>query len=262
MDLKNKIVWITGASSGIGEALVYEFIKQGAIVIASSRNIIELERVREKCPKYRCFLQVLDMNQSDNFPDIVQEMIHQHGRIDILVNNAGISQRSKVADTSLEIDRKIMETNFFGTVALTKAVLPYMLIQGGGIITVTSSIAGKFGFPLRSAYSASKHALHGFFESLRLEYHRQGIQINIIIPGRVNTNISVNALEKDGSKHGILDPGQANGISPEKAAKQIIRGIKRNKREINVGAIELLMLFFKRYIPSVHFWISSTISDK
>lgn len=264
---QNKTVWITGASSGIGETLVYAFINAGAKVIASARNEAELNRVKSQCSlQENCHISPLDLAANENFDNIAQSIFNKFGRIDYLINNGGISQRSTVLETPLEIDRRIMEINFFGTIALTKTVLPYMLKQGGGHIAATSSIAGKFGFFQRSAYSASKHALHGFFESLRLEMLRsenrkQNIRVSMIVPGRVRTNISLNAIDGKGNAHGKMDEGQNKGISPEKAARQILCGLAKNRREINVGGVELLMLYFKRFLPRLHYLISKNISE-
>jgi short-subunit dehydrogenase len=154
-----------------------------------------------------------------------------------------------------------MEINYFGTIALTKAVLPFMIKQRSGHILATSSITGRFGFPLRSAYSASKQAIHGFFETLHLENRKNNIRGSVIIPGRVRTMISFHALNSEGREHGKLDAGQAGGITPEKAAKQIIRGIRRNKREILVGSSELIMLFIRRYLPFLFFRIADRINS-
>jgi short-subunit dehydrogenase len=174
------------------------------------------------------------------------------------LNIGGISQRSRIEETPVWLDRKIFEINYFGTIALTKAVLPHMIIQKSGHILATSSISGRFGFPLRSAYSASKQALHGFIETLYLENKVNNIRASVIIPGRVRTSISFNALESDGKPHGKLDAGQAKGVSPGNAARTIIKGIKRNKREILVGKSELLMLYIRRFLP----WLFFRIADK
>ena len=199
---KNKVVWITGATSGIGEALAKEFALQGAKIIISSRRIEELERVKNllKLPEGDLLILPLDLEDLSNINILSQLVINKFGRIDILVNNGGISQRSLTKDTSIETDRKLMEVNFFGTVALTKSVLPYFLKQKGGHIVVVSSIVGKFGFHLRSAYAASKHALHGFFESLRMEIYNENVKVLIVCPGKIRTNISINAYTGDGSK--------------------------------------------------------------
>lgn len=262
MNYTGKTVWITGASSGIGEAIALAFAKEKANLVISSPDVEELERVKKDCLKStkNCLTLPLDLTKQDNFPNLVEKVKAQFNNIDVLINNAGISQRSLIAETPLSIDRKVFEINFFGTIALTKAVLPVMLKQNSGQIATTSSITGKFGFPLRSAYSASKHALMGYFETLYLENSKDGIKVNMIIPGRVKTAISQNAITASGSTHGKLDDGQAGGITTELAAKQIIRGLKKNKLEILVGAKELNMVHFKRFIPALFRRIAMNIS--
>lgn len=262
MNFKDKIVWLTGGSSGIGEALTYEFLNRGATVIASSEDQEGLERVQNNCDqnsRSRCHLVMFDLTKMDNIESIVKEQVEKFGRIDILINISGISQRSLVKETPIDIFRKIMEINYFGTIAFTKAVLPYMIRQGGGHILATSSIAGKFGFPLRSAYSSAKHALHGFYETLRLEELESNIRVTILVPGRVQTKISVHSLTKDGTAHGKMDAGQASGITAEKAARQIIRAIRKNKKEALIGGKELLMVYFKKYLPFIFYKIASKI---
>jgi short-subunit dehydrogenase len=251
----NRVVWITGASSGIGEALVYAFAGGGSRVIASSNSPAELARVAEKCTTMAGSVTVVpfDLADTSGIEKTVASVIEKEGKIDILMNIGGVSQRALIGDTPLWLDRRIMEINYFGTVALTKAVLPFMISNGGGQIAATSSITGRFGFPLRSAYSASKHALHGFFETLLLEHARDNIRVSVIIPGRVRTSISVHALTASGAEHGKMDEGQAGGITPEKAAEQIIGGLKRHRREILVGSRELLMLGIRKYIPALFF---------
>jgi short-subunit dehydrogenase len=257
---KGKVAWITGASSGIGESLVYEFIKHGAIVLASSNDLKGLERVKAACGESSNMVHCVpfDLAETTGIEKIVDEQIKMTGGIDFLLNIGGISQRARVDETPLWLDRKIFEINYFGTIALTKAVLPYMIVKKSGHILATSSISGRFGFPLRSAYSASKQALHGFFETLHLENKRFNIRASVIIPGRVRTSISFHALTSDGKEHGQLDDGLAKGILPEKAAKIIIRGILRNKREILVGKSELILLHMRRYFP----WLFFRIADK
>ncbi|MFZ2340095.1 MAG: SDR family NAD(P)-dependent oxidoreductase [Bacteroidales bacterium] len=256
---RNKVVWITGASSGIGEALVYEFAGLGARVIASSNDSEGLERVKHNCARpdaVRCV--PFDLSDTSEIIKIVEDQIDSFGQIDFLLNIGGISQRSRIEETPVWLDRKIFEINYFGTVALTKAVLPYMINRKSGHILATSSITGRFGFPLRSAYSASKQALHGFFETLFLENKANRIRASVIIPGRVRTGISLHALNKEGEEYGKMDAGQANGILPEQAARTIIRGITRNKREILVGRSELIMLYIRRICP----WLFFRIADK
>jgi short-subunit dehydrogenase len=200
----------------------------------------------------RVRVEVLDMSDSDAIFSTAQRVLSEGVAVDGLYHFAGISQRSLVTETPLENDRKIMEINFFGVVALTKAVLPDMISNGGGQLMATSSLVGKFGFPYRSAYSASKHALHGFFESIQAENYKNNIRVSLLIGGRIQTNISKFALNKEGHEHGKMDPGQAGGISPEKAARQIIKGLSRNRREIPVGGKELLILPIKRFFPVLH----------
>jgi short-subunit dehydrogenase len=255
-----KTIWITGASSGIGEALVYEFVRRGASVIISSNDSQGLERVKEACNDKRSKVTCapFDLLEMEGIESLAEEQIKKAGRIDYLINIGGISQRARIDETPLWLDRKIFEINYFGTIALTKAVLPYMIRQKSGYIAATSSISGRFGFPLRSAYSASKQALHGFFETLHLENKKNNISASVIIPGRVRTRISFHALDPEGKEHGRMDDGLAKGITPEKAAKIIIRGIERNKREILVGSSELTILYIRRLCP----WLFFRIADK
>lgn len=255
MKYNNKIFWVTGASSGIGKALVYELLDRGARVIASSNKADELKEVKDRClgKMHGLSTVVFDLAETGNIDRLVAEQFEEHRRIDVLINLGGVSQRAKITETPLWLDRKIMEINYFGTIALSKAVLPYMIKQGSGHIMATSSIAGRFGFPLRSAYSASKQALHGFFETLHIENRVNNVKASVIIPGRVRTNISVNALTASGKKYGKMDTGQTRGISPEKAARMILRGLDRNKREVLVGGKELIMLFIRKFFPSIFF---------
>ncbi|MFL5765827.1 MAG: SDR family oxidoreductase [Bacteroidia bacterium] len=249
----DKVVWITGASSGIGEALAGAFASEGAKLVLSARRKEELERVKTalRLNDNNCLILPFDLNDSSGVAAMTQQVIAKFGRIDILVNNGGVSQRSLTKDTPLEIDRKIMETNFFGTVALTKAVLPEMLKRKSGNIIVISSVAGKFGFYLRSAYSASKHALHGFFESLRMEVYNDNIKVLIVCPGKIRTNISFNAVREDGSRHNVMDKSQDAGLSAEECAKQILDALKKNKKEILIGGKETRAVWVKRMFPSL-----------
>jgi dehydrogenase/reductase SDR family protein 7B len=259
-----KTAWITGASSGIGEALVYEFVRRGAKVIISSNDVPGLERVKAACNERssNVICAPFDLSDTSGIDKIVELHLKTIGKIDFLINIGGISQRSTIVETPLWLDRKIFEINYFGTIAFTKAVLPYMIRQKSGYIVATSSISGRFGFPLRSAYSASKQALHGFFETLYLENKKNNIRASVLIPGRVRTNISLHALDAEGKEQGTMDEGLAKGISPEKAAKIIIRGIRRNKREILVGSTELTMLYIRRICPWLFFRIGDKIKPK
>jgi short-subunit dehydrogenase len=250
---KDKVIWITGASSGIGEALALALAKRGARLVLSARRKEELERVGKQTglPELDLMILPFDLANTSNASALVAQVMNKFGRIDILVNNGGMSQRSLIMETTEQIDRLLMEVNYFAYVNLTKAVLPYMKRQKSGHIVVISSIAGKFGFYLRSSYSAAKHALHGFFEALRLETETLGIRTLIVCPGKIKTNISFNALAKDGEKHNKMDESHEQAMSAEDCAKEIIRGILKNKEEIFVGGKELLIIKIRRFFPAL-----------
>ncbi|MFC2097042.1 SDR family oxidoreductase [Bacteroidota bacterium] len=252
MNFNNKIIWITGASSGIGEALAYEFAKVGAKLILSSRRKEELEKVKLNCAlsEENIMILPLDLEKHDDYSIEVSEVIGKFGRIDILINNGGISSRAMVVDSSLEIDKRMMNINYFGTISLTKTVLPIMIKQQSGHLVVISSGMGKFGLPLRSAYAASKHALHGFFDTLRLEIWKDNISITIICPGFVKTNVSYNAITPSGKKLKKMNPEQENGMLPDVLAKKILKAIKKVKMEVYFGKQESLAIYIKRYWPS------------
>ncbi len=258
---KNKLCWITGASSGIGEALALELAKQGANLILSSNQPHELERVHKMCAKYTnyCKLVAFDLSKPYEVQKTAQEILSDYGTPFLLVHNGGISQRSLIAETSMDLHRKIMEIDFFSYVLITKTVLPKMMEAKEGYIAATSSISGKFGFPLRSAYASAKHAIQGFFETLRIEMLPHNISVTIAYPGRVNTNISVNALKSDGTAHGTMDPGQAGGITAEKCAKIYLSAIKKREPEVLIGGKELLMVHIKRFFPRLFFRMVSRI---
>lgn len=254
MTFENKTIWITGASSGIGEACAYLFAKEKANLILTATREEKLSEIQTVCLEYgaKCEILPYDLSGLEGIPGLVEKALGLFGEIDIMFNNAGISQRAKAGETLFEVDQKIMDINYFAPVKITKLLLPHMIKNGGGILVTTTSISGRFGFPLRSAYSASKHALYGFFESLQAEYYKENIRSVIVCPGRVSTNISFYALEKDGRQHGKMDAGQAGGISSEKAARKIIKAIRKRKPEVLIGGKELLMVYFKRFIPSLN----------
>ncbi len=253
MKIEKKNIWITGASSGLGRALAIELSKFNTKLILSSRNVIELEKVKEICEKNssKCFVQVIDLQDASSIKEAVGKVLKEFPKIDILVNNGGISQRAFAHETSLEVDRKIMEINYFGAVELTKAVLPSMIKNRVGHIVAVSSISGKFGFPLRSAYAASKFAMQGFFETLFFELKQFNINVTMVFPGRILTNVSQNALTKDGEKYGKLDEGQAAGMSAEDFAKKMIKAIRKNKKEVLIGKAEIIMVHLHRFFPFI-----------
>ncbi|MFD2033554.1 SDR family oxidoreductase [Belliella marina] len=250
--MSTSVVWITGASSGIGEALVYEFAKSGYQAIISSRKKESLERVKSKTvDPNNIFVLPLDLSDSGNFDEIAAQAIAAFGHVDILINNGGISQRSLAVDTKLEVDRKIMEVNYFGSIALSKAILPHFIARKNGHFGVISSLVGKFGSPYRSSYAGAKHALHGFFDSLRAENFRENIKVTMICPGFIKTNVSINALTGDGSPLNEMDDAQNKGMSPEACAKAIRKGMESHKLEILVGGKETMAVYLKRWFPGV-----------
>jgi short-subunit dehydrogenase len=248
--MNNKVVWITGASSGIGEALVYEYNKAGARLIISSRNRDELFRVKTNCKNpVNIHVLSLDLENTASLSGKVEEAIRIYGHIDILINSGGISQRGLALETDLETEQRLMNVNFWGTTILSKAVLPNMIANGGGNIVCISSLVGKFGTRMRSAYSASKHALHGYFDSLRSEVYDKKINITIICPGFIKTNVTLNALTANGTPQGTMDTAQENGMLAEDCAKKIVQAVKSNKEEVYIGGKEVKGVLFKRLFP-------------
>ncbi len=253
--LSSKIIWITGASSGIGEALAYELAKKGSHLILSARRKEELERVKGNCiaasqPNIR--ILPLDLAKANTLQLSTEAAIQLFGHIDILVNNGGISQRSLAKETKLEVDREVMEIDYFGTIALTKYLLPHFLKRKSGHYVITSSVMGKFGTPYRSGYAAAKHALHGFFDSLRAEVWKENIFVTLICPGWIRTNVTLNALTGDGSKLNQMDKTTDQGLSPEQCAKKIIRAIEKRKAEVYIGgAKEVAAVYLKRFFPGL-----------
>lgn len=246
---KDKTVWITGASSGIGEAVARSLAHTGARLILSSRR----ERVLQDLllhldhPDNHIILP-LDVSDSEALNQTVNSHQAILDTVDVLINNAGISQRSLTWEASPESERKLMETNYFGAVAVARAVLPAMMKRKNGRIIVLSSPAGRFGFPLRSSYSASKHALHGYFESLRAELKETEIKISFVLPGRVKTQIGQNALTSDGSAAQAVDERLARGISPEECAHAIIKAAEKGSAEVYLGR-EQVLIYLHRYAP-------------
>lgn len=262
--IKNKVVWITGASSGIGRSLAEIALKEGAYLVLSARNLEALQEIVSalKVAEIQYLILPFDLSKPFDAEDLTKKVVERFGRIDYLFNNGGISQRSLAHQTPLEVDRKVFEVNFFGNISLTKAVLNQMIQQNSGHIVVTSSVVGKFGFPLRTAYSASKHALHGYYETLRAENYHHNIKVTLLIPGRINTDISLNAITHDGSNHGQVDPGQATGMSSQKAAMIIWQKVLKNKKEIIVGKIDVVMVHIRRFFPSLFYYLARKIDPK
>ncbi len=251
-DVSNKVIWITGASSGIGEALAIEFSKKKTRLILSARRSDELERVRALCSSAADVkILPLDLTKSDMLEEAVRQAIACYGHVDILVNNGGISQRSFTDETDVDVYRRIMEVNFFGGVALTRFILPHFKARKAGQFVVISSVTGKYGTPFRSGYAASKHALHGFYDAVRAEYYDQGIRVTMICPGVVRTAISYSALTGDGKRNNKMDELQSRGMDPQQCAARIVRATEREREEVYIGGKEIVLIYIKRFIPSL-----------
>lgn len=262
MDLTNKVVWVTGASSGIGEAICYELAKYSCKIVLSSRREEELLRVKKAMNLADDNVMVLpiDLEKSNHASDWAKKIVEKFGRIDVLINNGGISQKSFADETTEEVERKVMEINYFGNVSIAKALVPYMKKQQSGKIVVTTSILGKFGLPFHSTYAASKHALYGFYDSYRLELKKDNIGVLLVAPGFINTNVALNSITGDGSLLNEDSPAQINGMKTPVFAKKLIRAIKKDCKHIYIGKKELLSIPFKTMLPNLFYSIMLKLS--
>lgn len=254
-DLKNKIVWVTGASSGIGASLVTQLNNLGTTVIASARRKEKLVELKKKSTNPKNIIIIpLDITNTNTIKKAIVK-IQQLDKLDLVIHNAGISQKGLVIENEMKIDRTIMETNYFGTISLTKAVMPIYLKQGFGSFAVVSSFAGVMGLPGRSAYAASKHALHGFFQSLSAEDMNCKLHVSFIIPGFINTKITAKGLCGDGNPHGKIEMSHQMGMTADQCANKIIKGLIKQKSKILIGKIELYLLYINRISPRLSNYI-------
>jgi len=245
-----KVVWITGASSGIGRSLAVAFDRAGARLILSSRNREALEEVKRSCRRdAEIHVLPFDLADLEQLPAHAANALQCFGHVDYMVHNAAIALRDRAIHTDLDVDRRIMTTNYFAPIALTKALLPSMVQRRSGCFVVVSSLSGRYGGPLVSAYAASKHALHGFFESLRAEVHAEGIRITMIIPGFIRTSIAERALTGDGGMYGKTLQVHERGMDPDRCAKRMLNAIARGKEEALVGGVEVYSVYLKRFFP-------------
>lgn len=252
MNWEGKCVWVTGASSGIGRAAATQWAQLGADVILSSRRQSALEEVVaewSEVARNRSLVLPLDLSQTDQIPDIASQALAWKGKIDVVVHCGGISQRSLAIDTGLDVDRRVMEIDYFGTVALTKALLPEFVQKKSGHFVVVTSLMGLFSSPLRSGYCGAKHALHGFFESLRAEHHQDNLDVTMVCPGFIQTSISLNAMVGDGSQQGTMDAKTGGGITAEVCAQRMIRAVERKKAQVLIGRSEILAAYIARFFP-------------
>lgn len=264
---QDQVIWLTGASSGIGEALAHEFARQGARLILSARRGAELERVKKICVANGArrenaaasvpYVLPLDVADLETIPHKAQEARAVFGRIDMLVNNAGISQRGRVAETEMLVLQRVFQVNFFGAVAMTKAVLPDMLERRAGHIVVVSSLMGKLAAPKYAAYAASKHALQGYFDCLRAEVARAGIKVTVILPGFVQSEISKNSLDAQGNPRGKAYSVR-NAMRAEVAARKMARAIAQGKAEYVFGGKERFALPARQLAP----WLYTRVINR
>jgi dehydrogenase/reductase SDR family protein 7B len=258
-NLSGKVVVITGASSGLGEACAHAFYCAGCRVILCARRIGELQRVKAeleglqlKIPAPEVRIVPFDLADLPGIAAAMEQVRACHGRVDIVINNGGISYRGAVADTSIDVDSAVMNVNYFGTIAVTKALLPHMLEQHSGHLVAISSIQGKLALPFRSAYGASKHAVQSFFDSLRAEIAHQGIHVTVISPGYIRTNLSLNALSADGTTYGKMDETISTGMSTEYVARQILRAVAIEQSELLIGPFtHRLATYLRNFLPDV-----------
>lgn len=244
-----KRVWITGASSGIGEALAVAFAADGAKVLLSARREDRLRELSVRLPGSEVL--PLDLNDLSSLPAKTEAALALLGGIDIMVHNGGLSHRTRAIDTGLEETERILRTNFLSTTVITRALLPAMRAQGGGRFVVVSSLMGKFGGPGRSSYAASKHALHGYYDALRAEEWFNGIRVTLVTPGYIKTEFSVHALTAGGKEHGKMDAGQENGMPAAECARRILCGVLKDREEIAPGGWETMGVLVKRFWPGL-----------
>lgn len=248
---RRRTVWIVGASTGIGAALARAFAAGGARCVLSSRRPGALESVaRSLATGSEAVVVPIDLADPSAIETAAKQVLDL-GPVDVLVLNGGISQRAGALETDLEVVRRIMEVNFFGHVATTRAVVPSMVARRSGQIVVVSSVMGRIGTPLRSTYAASKHALHGWFESLRAELADRGVSITILCPGYVRTDISIHALRADGSSHAVMDGQQERGMDPDVFARKALRAIDRRRAEVAIGGVEIVGITLFRFVPAL-----------
>ena len=259
---KDTVVWITGASSGIGEALSYAFAQKGAKVILSARRKEELERVSMGCVAGNVHILPLDLEQSQLAEEWVKDAIHAFGKVDVLINNGGIGHLGTSLEMKEEVERRVMEINYFGQVNLTRALLPHLLERRSGTVVAISSILGWFGSPRLAAYAASKHALKGYFESLREEVRNKGLNVMVVFPGFINTQVTIRSLGPNGETINKNSPAQENGMPPEVFAQKLIRRIEKDKWFATIGGWEVNSIPFYKWLPRTFYKTMSWLSDR
>lgn len=263
LSLAGKTVWITGASSGLGEALAHRFAQQGARLLLSARRVERLERVRDAVSSTDVLsahggttrpeveLLPLDLADFPSLADKTAQALSRMGRIDVMVHNAGVGQRGLVTESTFAVDRHLLDVNFLGPVAITKALLPSMIDARSGHFVVISSVLGLMSMKRRAGYCASKHALHGYFNALRAEVDELGVRVLLVCPGHIDSEFSQQALDGEGRRHGVNDAGSRVGLSPDQCAEQTVRGLSRGLAEIYPAKWETAGIYLNRLAPSL-----------
>lgn len=257
MRFKGKVIWITGASSGIGKQLALQLAQEQALLILTARNESALNIIKQECSPNtdKCTVLPTDLSHF-NAIELVAEALAIHGHIDIVIHSAGISQRSLAINTGEEVYRELMEVNYFAPVNITLELLRHFSERKNGHIVALGSMAGLMGFPMRTGYAAAKHALKGFFETLQCEHNIEGLNITIVSLGRVNTPISENAITADGTPHGIKDKGQQNGIPVDVCANKILNAIEKKKKHIIIAQEEKVLSWLWWYARRYYYKIA------
>lgn len=250
MELRDAVVWVTGASDGIGRALVAPLIEHGARVVVTARRPAPLQALVEEFGAENVAAVPADLMDTDGLAALHDRACLAFGPIDVLVNNAGRSQRATALDTSMEEVRGLMELNFMVPVELTKFAAPGMVKRRRGHIVIVSSVAGYVSTPQRSTYNASKFAVRGWFDALRAELHGTGVGVSVVVPGYIRTGISRAAIgseQRDGDRPDPVD----SGLPPERCADVIVKAIVHNRAEVHVGGKELAAIHLSRLLPGV-----------
>jgi short-subunit dehydrogenase len=252
---KDKVVIVTGASSGIGEAIAREFAANGSKVVLAARSDDKLLKITKDISVFNSnvFYVKTDVSSEEDCRNLINKTVEKYGTIDILVNNAGISMRASFLDVDLKVLHRLMDVNFWGTVYCTKYALPYLIAQKGSLVGV-SSVAGFHGLPGRTGYSASKFAIHGFLETIRIENLKKGLHVMIIAPGFTTTDIRRHALLANGEEQGESPRDEHKLMPPEYVAKWVIKGIKRKKRNKLLTWEGRLTALFQRIVPDFVDW--------
>ncbi len=257
MNFEHKVVWIIGASSGIGAGLAKALAIHRARLIITSRDYTALKSLEELVEnRTSCTVLPADMTDNAGLPQVVERAISIHGHIDIVIHSAGVGQRSAAVDTQLAVYHQLMAVNFFGPLTLTQYLLPHFKRQGHGHVVAISSMSGLMGFPLRSGYAASKHALKGYFETLQVEHTLDNFYVTIVSPGRIKTALSMSALTGNGAPYDKMDKGQLNGIPVSECVVKILKAISNKKKHVIIARSERLLYWLRILIPPAYYRIA------